>query len=85
MQSAEGNTPRPSRTALERPSLEGLGSILTTDSVARVLRVNRKTVYEMVRAGSIPGVVRLGRVIRFSRDALLAWLGVKKGESRGGQ
>lgn len=78
MHSAEAHSPKPNRPQSERTSLERLGDILTADSVSRVLRVNRKTVYEMVRAGTIPGVVRLGRVIRFSRDALLAWLGVKK-------
>jgi excisionase family DNA binding protein len=52
--------------------------VMTADSVSRVLRVNRKTVYEMVRTRSIPGVVRMGRVLRFSRAALMAWLGAPK-------
>ena len=74
MHSAEAPTPE-----ARRPSLERLPPIMTVDSVARMLRVNRKTLYEMVRTKAIPGVVRLGRVIRFSRDALLSWLGVRKG------
>jgi excisionase family DNA binding protein len=36
--------------------------------------VNRKTLYDAVRAGEAPGVVRLGRSIRIGRDALLRWM-----------
>jgi excisionase family DNA binding protein len=71
-----------SASEVRRPSLEKLPSVMTADSVSRALRVNRKTIYEMVKANSIPGVVRVGRVIRFSRDALLAWLGVKPGAAK---
>ena len=59
-------------------SLEKLRPILTVNSVAKLMRVNRKTVYEMVRLKAIPGVVHMGRALRFSRDALLAWLGVQR-------
>ena len=59
-------------------SLEELPPVLKVNSVARVLRVNRKTVYEMVRLKTIPGVVRMGRALRFSRDALLDWLGARR-------
>jgi excisionase family DNA binding protein len=67
--------------AARRPELDGEPQVMTVDSVARVLRVNRKTVYEMVRTKGIPGVVKLGRVIRFSRDALLEWLGGRPANS----
>lgn len=39
-----------------------------------MLRLNRKTVYEAVQSGQIPGAVRVGNTIRFSRDTVLAWL-----------
>jgi excisionase family DNA binding protein len=48
--------------------------VLTVDEAARLLRVNRKTLYDAVRAGEVPGVVRLGRSIRIGRDALLRWM-----------
>jgi excisionase family DNA binding protein len=48
--------------------------VLTVDEAARLLRVNRKTLYEAIRAGEVPGVVRLGRSIRIGRDALLRWM-----------
>jgi excisionase family DNA binding protein len=42
--------------------------------VAALLRVNRKTVYEAVARGVIPGAHRFGRMIRIDRDAVLDWL-----------
>lgn len=49
--------------------------VLTVDEVAKLLRVNRKTVYEAVQRDEIPGAFHIGRVIRFSRDQLLTWAG----------
>ncbi len=51
-----------------------LPQALTVDEAARLLRVNRKTLYDAVRDGRIPGVIRMGRSIRIGRDALLGWL-----------
>ena len=48
--------------------------ILTAAEVAELLRVNRKTLYEAVQRDQIPGVVRVGRILRFHRDAVLAWI-----------
>lgn len=47
---------------------------LTVDEAAEVMRVNRKTVYEVIAAGDLPGVRRLGRTIRIHRATLLRWL-----------
>ncbi len=57
--------------AAARPTLP---PVLTVDEAARLLRVNRKTLYEAIRAGEVPGVVRVGRSIRIGRDALLRWM-----------
>ena len=46
---------------------------LTVDEAAALLRVNRKTLYESIRLGQVPGVFHLRRSIRIRRDALLAW------------
>jgi excisionase family DNA binding protein len=51
-----------------------LPPVLTVDEAARLLRVNRKTLYDAVRAGEVPGVVRVGRSIRIGREALLRWM-----------
>ena len=48
--------------------------ILTVDELAVLLRVERKTVYAAIARGEIPGVRRVGRVVRISRSAVLAWL-----------
>ncbi len=55
--------------------------VLTVDEVATVLRVDRKTAYAVIAEGRLPGVRRLGRTIRVSRDALFEWLG--EGEPSG--
>ncbi len=51
--------------------VDGDAEILTADEVAQLLRDNRKTVYEAVHAGNMPGVIRLGRVLRFIRSEVL--------------
>lgn len=58
-------------------------AVLTIDEAARLLRVNRKTLYQAVKLGQVPGVVRLGRVIRLSRTALLHWMDGNGGPALG--
>ena len=53
---------------------EELPEILTVDELARLLRLNRKTVYEAIAAGENPGVRKIGRSYRISRTKVLAWL-----------
>ena len=55
-------------------------AVLTVEEVADLLRIDRKTAYAAIAEGGVPGVRRVGRCIRISRDALLEWL--SKGESR---
>lgn len=45
---------------------------LTVDEAAVILRVNRKTLYDGIKLGQVPGVVRIGRAIRIKRVALVA-------------
>ena len=51
-----------------------LPAILTVDELATLLRVNRKTAYDAIAEGRIPGARRVGRVIRVSRDTVLQWI-----------
>ncbi|NTX17738.1 helix-turn-helix domain-containing protein [Myxococcus sp. CA056] len=44
---------------------------LTVDEAAALLRVNRKTLYESIRLGQVPGVVRIGKALRIRRAALV--------------
>ena len=44
---------------------------LTVDEAAALLRVNRKTLYESIRLGQVPGVVRVGKSLRIHRASLV--------------
>ena len=78
-----------SETAVELPVERRAGSalpvVLTVDEAADLLRVDRKTVYESIRRGELPGVVRLGRSIRIGRTALLEFLAGQGRVSRQGK
>jgi excisionase family DNA binding protein len=56
-----------------RPT-EDLPAILRVEELAKLLRVNRKTAYEAVASGLVPGARRIGRTIRIDRDVVLKWL-----------
>jgi excisionase family DNA binding protein len=51
-----------------------LPEFLKAEELAELLRLNRKTIYEAASRGEIPGAIRVGRVLRFRRDAVLAWV-----------
>lgn len=51
-----------------------LPAVLTVEEVADLMRVDRKTAYAAIAEGGLPGVRRLGRCIRISRDVFLRWL-----------
>jgi len=59
-----------------------LPTVMTADEVAALLRVNRKSVYAAVIRGDLPGAHRVGRKLRFARDAVLAWLVDSRGAPR---
>lgn len=48
--------------------------MLTVQESAKILRVNEKTIYDMVAKGELPGVKKVGRSIRISRRVLMQWL-----------
>jgi excisionase family DNA binding protein len=58
---------------------DALPPVMTVDELARLLRVNRKTAYDALARGEIPGARRIGRTYRISRDAVLEWL---RGQAR---
>ncbi len=47
--------------------------LLTVDEVAGVLRINRKTLFRAIKAGQIPGVIRIGRLLRIHQPTLVRW------------
>jgi excisionase family DNA binding protein len=66
--------PRPRGNPQEEGNTEPEPAVLTVDELAALLRVNRKTIYEALARGEIPGARRLGATYRILRDAVLEWL-----------
>jgi excisionase family DNA binding protein len=64
----------------EAGGTRGLPQVLTVEEVADLMRVDRKTAYAAIAEGGVPGVRRIGRCIRVSRDVLLRWL--EQGEAK---
>jgi len=50
-----------------------LDNVLDVEDAARLLRIGRNTIYELVGRNEIPHR-RLGKQIRFSRAAIMRWL-----------
>jgi excisionase family DNA binding protein len=50
------------------------GAVISVRDLARLLNLERKSVYAAIRRGEIPGVRRVGRCIRVCRATVLAWL-----------
>lgn len=76
-------TPNDDGSAVLAAPSTNLPPVLTVEEVARFLRVERKTVYETIARGELPGVRRFGRIIRISTSALLEWLA--NGQVRAGR
>ena len=47
--------------------------LLTVDQLALLTQYDPQTIYRKAKRGEIPGIVRLGRGIRFNRVVALAW------------
>jgi len=58
-----------------KDDLQELPPVLTVEEAAKLLRIGRTAAYRAARSGAMPGVVRIGRTLRVSRDAVLDWLG----------
>ncbi len=52
----------------------GLPILLRFEEAARLLRISRSRLYEMVARNEVPGVVAFGRSRRISRVALEKWI-----------
>ncbi len=68
-------------TPEEREPSDCAPAVLTVDELAGLLRVNRKTVYEALARGEIPGARRIGGRYRVLRDAVLRWLADGQGRA----
>jgi excisionase family DNA binding protein len=52
----------------------GEPEVLTVPELAVLLRVNEKSMYELVARGRIPGATHVGRLWRVHRPTVVAWL-----------
>lgn len=50
-----------------------LPSVLTVAETAKVLRLSRNHVYDLIRGGQLPAL-HIGRTVRIPRDRLIAWI-----------
>ncbi len=53
--------------------IEAASPIMTVDECAKYLRVNRKTIYDAVKRGELPGAQSIRGTIRIHRETVLAW------------
>ncbi len=65
---------------MEAAHTEDRPLLLRAEDAARLLGIGRSTVFEMLAAGELPGVVRIGRSVRISREALEQWVRDRSGE-----
>ena len=50
-----------------------LPDMMTVDECAAYMRVNRKTVYDAVKLGELPGAKNVRGTIRIRKQTMLAW------------
>jgi excisionase family DNA binding protein len=50
--------------------------VYTVPEVAQLLRTSEWSVYEMIKRGELPGVIRIGSQIRIVRQRFREWIGV---------
>jgi len=48
--------------------------VMTVDEVAELLKISRASIYAAIRDCKLPGAIKVGRVVRISRVALMDWL-----------
>jgi len=49
-------------------------TLMDADDLAGILKVSRRTVYNLVAARTVPGIVRIGRRLRFDGREVERWL-----------
>jgi excisionase family DNA binding protein len=53
---------------------EAAAATYTVPQLAALMQCSQRHVWRMLDLGQIPGVIRLGRLVRFSRKAVDQWL-----------
>jgi len=55
--------------------------LVRVEEAARLLGIGRSTIYQMVAANELPGVMKIRGCLRIRRDALTAWVIERSEES----
>src|SRR5688500_10507554 len=55
--------------------------LLKAEEAAQLLNLSRSKVFERMARGELPGVVRIGRSVRISREELVRWVREQSGEA----
>jgi excisionase family DNA binding protein len=63
-----------SSAAASEATMQLPNDLMCVEELAKRLGLNRKTVYDQVKANEIPGVKHFGRRIRIHRPTIEAWL-----------
>jgi excisionase family DNA binding protein len=75
----------PKGVAVSEPTVNPLPNVepllLDARAVAELLRVSAKTVQRLAAAGELPLPIRLGRAVRWSRQALEDWIAERQKET----
>jgi excisionase family DNA binding protein len=56
------------------PDLAALSALLDVQAVAQLLACSPRHVYRLADSGRMPAPRRLGSLVRWSREELLAWI-----------
>jgi excisionase family DNA binding protein len=54
-------------------------ALLSIEEAARLLNIGRTRAYEMAAAGTMPGVLHIGKSVRVSRKRLESWIDEQAG------
>ena len=59
---------------MDRQDTKDIRSLLTVAEVCRILNISKGGLYQMVQRLELPGVLKIGRRLRFRADAIEKWL-----------
>lgn len=65
--------------------MDAVKMLWTADEMAFALGISKRKAYEMMERREVPGVVKLGKLIRVEIDAIQGWIKEKSGQSEGQQ
>ena len=71
---SSGRSPEPGASPAAAGPRGDQPLLLRAEEAARLLGLGRSKVFAMMAAGELPGVVRIGRSVRVSREALERWV-----------